>query len=190
MGYWGTFAAMSGLRLSDFAFNRGLKNRARLPRIWLGSRRKAPSSSRMYCELTFRVSSIRKDLSSWNKPHWLCLHTSSSSSSTYLSRNQSLAAVRTLRTSLLARRTSLRSWLLRLSFSCRCQISYLTANALLSSTSVWASPLHPRPSVVRFCCGTSVSAACRVAVANTVSLASMLWLCVPSHRAITSKSAK
>ena len=110
MGYWGTFAAMSGLRLSDFAFNRGLKNRARLPRIWLGSRRKAPSSSRMYCELTFRVSSIRKDLRRWKKPQWLCLRTSSSISSAYLSKNRSLATVRTLQISSLARRTSLRSW--------------------------------------------------------------------------------
>ena len=94
--------------------------------------------------------------------------------STYLSRNRSLAAVQTLRTSLLARRTSLRSWLLRLSFSSRSHAVRLTANALLSSASVWASPLHPRPSVVRFGCGTSAAAACRVAVANAIFRASTL----------------
>ena len=65
-------------------------------------------------------------------------------------------------------------WLLRLSLSSRSHAVRLTANALLSSASLWAFPLHPHPSVVGFCCGTSASAACRVAVANAVSLTSKL----------------
>ena len=62
VGCWGTFAAMSGFRFSEFAFNRVLKNRAHLTRICLGSRSGAPSPSQIYCESTFRVSSIRKIL--------------------------------------------------------------------------------------------------------------------------------
>ena len=52
---------MSSLSLSDFEFRRVPKNRAHLPRTSPGFRSIMPSSSRMYCELTFRVPSMFRD---------------------------------------------------------------------------------------------------------------------------------
>ena len=53
---------MSSLGLSDFALRRVPKNHAHLPKISTGSSSILPSSSRMYCELAFRVPSMFRDL--------------------------------------------------------------------------------------------------------------------------------
>ena len=68
VGHWGSPSMMSSLSLSDFELKRVDKNRAHLPRTSLGSRSIMPSSSRMYCELTSRVSSMFRDLKRWKSP--------------------------------------------------------------------------------------------------------------------------
>ena len=59
---------MSGLSLSDFDFRRVPKNRDHLLRTSPGSDNIMPSLSQMYCELTFRASSMFRDLERRKSP--------------------------------------------------------------------------------------------------------------------------
>ena len=74
--YWGTLSMMSGLSLSDFDFRRVPKNHDHLPRTCPGSNNIMPSLSQMYCELTFRASSMFRDLKRWKSPPWSRWHKS------------------------------------------------------------------------------------------------------------------
>lgn len=156
------------------SLQQGAENHAQLLKIRAESRRRTPSYSRIYYESALRVPSIGGDLIRWEIPHWFCWRTSFSSFPTYISRNQSFGAVRTPGTSLLARRTSLQSWLLHLPLSNRYQAARLTADVLLSSSSVWAFQPHPLPGIVGSCGENSASAACSVAVVNAAFLLSTL----------------
>ena len=72
-GHWGSPSMMASLRLSDFALRRVPKNRAHLPRTSSGSRSILPSSPLMYCELTFRVSSMFQGLEALEEPPLIAL---------------------------------------------------------------------------------------------------------------------
>lgn len=56
-----------GVQVVQLRIQQGAENHANLPRIRPRSRNKPPSSSWVYCKLTFRVS--------WKKLHLLCFHT-------------------------------------------------------------------------------------------------------------------
>ena len=56
IGHWGNPSMMSSLSLSYFELRRVPKNCAHVSRASLGSRSVMPSLSRLYCELTLRVS--------------------------------------------------------------------------------------------------------------------------------------
>ena len=117
---------MSSLSLSDFELRRVPKNRAHLPRTSSGSRSIMPSSSRMYCELTFRVSSMFRNLHRWKSPIWSRWRRSFSIPWACLSRNLFLASLQTLWTRVFSRRTALISCLSWVSALCRFQLRETT----------------------------------------------------------------
>ena len=165
---------MSSLSLSEFELRRVPKNHAYLPRTSSGSRSIMLSSSRMYYELTFRVSSMFRNLQRWKSPIWLRWRRSFSIPWACLSRNLFLALVQTLWTRVFSRRTALISCLSWGSALCRFQAARLAATAMLISASAWASPLQPRPGSLVARGGATRSAVCSMAVVKAVSTSSTL----------------
>ena len=97
-----------------------------------------------------------------------------SNSTTWRSRERTIAALRTLFSQLHAFLTALRSCASLVSIFRRCYAVCIASVAACSSASVRASPLQPRPGLLRAWGGITNSAFCMMAAVNAASTSSTL----------------
>ena len=148
-GCCGSLFGMSGSSMSDLEFSSERKNRTHLSRIRPLSRSSLPLSSRTHCDSTFFVSSSCTDLMFWKNPCWSPMRNCFSNSTTWRSKKRTTAALRTLFSQLHAFLTALRSCASLVSILRRCHAVCIASVAACSSASVRASPLQPRPGLLR-----------------------------------------
>ena len=173
IGCCGSLFEMSGSSMSDFiSLSSERKNRTHLLRIRPLSRSSLPSSSRTHCDSTFFVSSSCTDLMFWKNPCWSPTRNCFSNSTTWRSKKRTTAALRTFFSQLHAFLTALRSYASLVSISRRFHAAYIASVAACSSASVRASPLQPRPDLLRSWGGTTNSAVRMVAAVNASSTSS------------------
>ena len=173
-GCCGSLFGMSGLGMSDLEFSNERKNRTDLSRIRPLSRSSLPPSSRTHCDSTFFVSSSCTDLMFWKNPCWSPIRNCFSNSTTWRSKKRTTAALRTLFSQLHAFPTALRSCASLVSAFRRCHAACIASVAVCSSASVWASPLQPRPGLLRPWGGITNSAAHMMAAVDAASTSSTL----------------
>ena len=173
-GCCGSLFDMSGSSMSDLEFSNERKNRTHLSRIRPSSRSSLLPSSRTHCDSTFFVSSSCTDLMFWKNPCWSPMRNCFSNSTTWRSKKRTTAALRTLFSQLHAFLTALRSCASLVSVFRRCHAACIASVAVCRSASVWASPLQPRPGLLRSWGGITNSAIRMMAAANAASTSSTL----------------
>ena len=165
---------MSGSSMSDLAFSSERKNRTHLSRIRPLSRSSPPSSPWTHCDSTFFVSSGCTDLMFWKSPCWSPMRNCFFNSTAWRSKKRTTAALRTLFSQSHAFPTALRSCASLVSIFRRCQAACIASVAACSSASVRASPLQPRPGLLRSWGAITNSAVRMMAAANAASTPSAL----------------
>ena len=160
--------------MSDLEFSNERKNRTYLSRIRPLSRSSLPPSSPTPCDSTFFVSSSCTDLMFWKNPCWSPIPNCFSNSTTWRSKQRTTAALRTLFSHLHTLLTALRSCAFLVSVFRRCHAACIASVAVCNSASVWASPLQPRPALLRSWGGITNSAVRMMAAASAVSTSSTL----------------
>ena len=148
-GCCGSLFGMSASSMSDLEFSNERKNRTHLSRIRPLSRSSLPHSSRAHFDSTFFVSSSCTDLMFWKNPCWSPIRNCFSNSTTGRSKRRTTVALRTLFSQLHAFLAALRSCASLVSGFRRCHAACIASVAVCSSASVWASPLQPRPGLLR-----------------------------------------
>ena len=164
---------MSGSSMSDLVFSSERKNRTHLSRIRPLSRSSLPPSSRAHCDSAFFISSSCTDLMFWKNPCWSPMNSCFSNSTTWRSKKRTAAALRTI-FSQLHTFLAVHSCASLQSIFRRCQAAYIVSVAVCSSASVRASPLQPRPGLLRFWGGITNSAVRMMAAVNAASTSSTL----------------
>ena len=156
-----------------------------------------PPSPRTHCDSTFFVSSSCTDLMFWKNPCWSPIRNCFSNSTTWRSKKRTTAALRTLFSQLHAFLTALCSCASLVSVFRRCHAACIASVAVCSSASVWASPLQPRPGLLRSCGGITNSAGHMIAAANAASTPSTLLFpvgfalrCLPTAVATSCRSLR
>ena len=160
--------------MSDFAFSIERKNCTYLSRIRPLSRSSLPSSSRTHCESTLFLSSRCTDLMLWKNSCWSPTRNCFPNSTTWRSKKRATAALHTFFSKLHAFLTALRSCASLVSIFRRCHAACIASVAACSSASVRASPLQPRPGLVRSWDGITNSAVRMTAAINAASKPSTL----------------
>ena len=173
-GCCGSLFGMSGSNMFDFAFSSVRKNRTHLSRISPLSRSTLPSSSRTHCDSAFFVSSSCTDSMFWKNTCWFPTRNCFSNSPTWRSKKRTTAALRTLFSQLHTFLTALRSCASLVSIFWRCHAACIASVAACSSDSVRASPLQPRPGLLRSWGGITNSAVRMMAAVNAVYMSSTL----------------
>ena len=110
----------------------------------------------------------------WKNPCWSSTGNCFSNSTSRRSKKRTTAALRTLFNQLHAFLTALRSCVSLVSVFRRCHAACIASVAVYSSTSIWASPLQPRPGLLRPWGGITNSAVHMMAAANAASTSSTL----------------
>ena len=110
----------------------------------------------------------------WKNPCWSPIRNCYSNSTTWRSKKRTTAALRTLFSELHAFLTALRSCASLVPVFRRCHAECIASVAVCSSASVWASPLQPRPSLLRSWVGITNSSVRMMAAANVASTSSTL----------------
>ena len=160
--------------MSDFAFGSERKNRTYLSRVHPLSRNSLPSSSRTHCDSTFFVSSRCTGLIFWKNTCRSPVRNCFSNSTTWRSKKRTTAALRTLFSHLHVFVTALCSYVAHVSIFRRCQAACIASVAACSSASVRASPLQPRPGLLRSWGGITNSAVRMMTAANAASTPSTM----------------
>ena len=173
-GCCGSLFGISGSSMSDLELSSERKDRTHLSRIRPLSRRSLPPSSRTHCDSTFFVPSSCTDFIFWKNPCWSSIRNCFSHSATWRSKKRTTAALRTFFSQLHTFLTALRSCASLVSVFRRCHAACITSVAVYSSASVWASPLQPRPDLLRSWGGITNSAVRMMAAANAASMSSTL----------------
>ena len=134
---------------------------------------KFPSSWAHY-DSNFFASSSCADLMFWENPCWSPMRNCFPNSTTWRSKKRTRAALRTPFSQLHAFLTALYSFSFPMSIFRRYHAVCIASVAACSSVSVWASPLQPRPGLLRSWGGITNSAVRMMFAVNEASASSTL----------------
>ena len=172
-GCCGSLFDMSGSSKSDLKPSSERKNRTHLSRKRPLSRSSLPPSSRTHCDSTFFVFSSCTDLMFWKIHADLPCATVLQLNDVALEKTNDCCTSHFLQPAICFP-NAVRSCASLVSVVRRCHDACIASVAVCSSASVWASPLKPRPCLLRSWGGITNSAVPMMAAANVASTSSTL----------------